>query len=79
MSHPTKWHSPQLAAIAPRAGMARPVVRTILALAALAAIVLAVMDPRWGAQVEVLEPFELRERVRKEAAALVSSHAGSPG
>lgn len=32
----------------------------------------------WGAQVEVLEPPELRERVRREAAALASSHAAPP-
>jgi Ca-activated chloride channel family protein len=43
---------PQLRAIAPRAGGARPVLRAVLALAALAALVPALMDPRWGAQVE---------------------------
>lgn len=44
--------APLLASIAPRAGLARPVVRTVLALLGLCALVLAVMDPRWGAQVE---------------------------
>jgi Ca-activated chloride channel family protein len=43
---------PQLRAIAPRAGGGRPFVRAALAVAALAALVPALMDPRWGAQVE---------------------------
>lgn len=41
-----------LGAIAPGAGGARPLVRALLAVAALAALVPALMDPRWGAQVE---------------------------
>jgi Ca-activated chloride channel family protein len=41
-----------LGAIAPSAGGARPLVRALLAVAALAALVPALMDPRWGAQVE---------------------------
>jgi Ca-activated chloride channel family protein len=43
---------PQLRSIAPRAGGARPLLRAALAVAALAALVPALMDPRWGAQVE---------------------------
>ena len=41
-----------LAAIAPGATGGRPLVRALLAVAALAALVPALMDPRWGAQVE---------------------------
>lgn len=41
-----------LGVIAPAAGGARPLLRALLALAALAALVPALMDPRWGAQVE---------------------------
>jgi Ca-activated chloride channel family protein len=43
---------PLLRAIAPRAGLARPMLRAALAVGALAALVFALMDPRWGAQVE---------------------------
>ena len=41
-----------LGAIAPAAGGARPLARALLAVAGLAALVPALMDPRWGAQVE---------------------------
>lgn len=44
--------SPLLASIAPRATGWRPVLRAALAVAALALLVPALMDPRWGAQVE---------------------------
>jgi Ca-activated chloride channel family protein len=44
--------APLLRSIAPRAGTVRPLVRALLAVAALAALVPALMDPRWGAQVE---------------------------
>ena len=44
--------APLLRSIAPRANAARPFVRAVLALAALAILVPALMDPRWGAQVE---------------------------
>jgi Ca-activated chloride channel family protein len=44
--------APLLRSIAPRANAARPLVRAVLALAALAILVPALMDPRWGAQVE---------------------------
>ena len=41
-----------LASIAPTAGTGRPLLRSVLALAGLALLVPALMDPRWGAQVE---------------------------
>ena len=44
--------APLLRTIAPRATSARPFVRALLTVAALAALVPALMDPRWGAQVE---------------------------
>jgi len=44
--------TPLLRSIAPRASAIRPFVRAALAVAALAALVPALMDPRWGAQVE---------------------------
>ncbi|MFM1936911.1 MAG: hypothetical protein RI990_1870, partial [Planctomycetota bacterium] len=44
--------SPLLASIAPRSGGWRPALRATLAVAALALLVPALMDPRWGAQVE---------------------------
>ncbi|MFM9169845.1 MAG: VWA domain-containing protein [Phycisphaerales bacterium] len=43
---------PLLRAIAPRAGVARPAWRTALSVMGLAALVPALMDPRWGAEVE---------------------------
>jgi Ca-activated chloride channel family protein len=43
---------PQLRSIAPRSGGGRPFLRALLAVAGLAALVPALMDPRWGAQVE---------------------------
>ncbi len=46
---------PLLAAIAPRAGLARPLLRGLLGVAALACLVFAIMDPRWGAQVEEIK------------------------
>jgi Ca-activated chloride channel family protein len=44
--------APLLRTIAPRANSARPFVRALLTVAALAVLVPALMDPRWGAQVE---------------------------
>lgn len=44
--------APLLRTIAPRANSARPFVRALLTVAAMAALVPALMDPRWGAQVE---------------------------
>jgi Ca-activated chloride channel family protein len=43
---------PLLARIAPRATIARPALRAALALAGMALLVLALMDPRWGSEVE---------------------------
>ena len=43
---------PLLRAIAPRAGASRPAWRVALSVAGLAALVPALMDPRWGAEVE---------------------------
>lgn len=44
--------APLLARIAPAAGGKRALLRALLSVAALACLVPAVMDPRWGAQVE---------------------------
>ncbi|MBL9140685.1 MAG: hypothetical protein JNK53_02360, partial [Phycisphaerae bacterium] len=43
---------PLLARIAPRVSVTRPALRAGLALVGLTFLVLAVMDPRWGAEVE---------------------------
>lgn len=43
---------PLLAQIAPRASVTRPALRAALALGGLVFLVLAIMDPRWGAEVE---------------------------
>jgi Ca-activated chloride channel family protein len=48
---------PLLRAIAPRAGLARPAARVAFSVLGLAALVPALMDPRWGAEVE-----EIRRR-----------------
>jgi Ca-activated chloride channel family protein len=47
--------APLLAQIAPRVSFVRPVARTILTLAAMAMLVMALLDPRWGFQYEEVQ------------------------
>jgi Ca-activated chloride channel family protein len=47
--------APLLAQIAPRVSFVRPVARTILTLAAMAMLVVALLDPRWGFQYEEVQ------------------------
>ena len=47
--------APLLAQIAPRVSLARPVARTIVTLAAMGMLVVALLDPRWGFQYEEVQ------------------------